>query len=229
MAFNSLPVQGYWVRYGSGVSSEREEGHLFCGSHTVANGDCPNCRRPLLRFLSLHTQDPRIESLGSSAPELPLLFCWTCNLSQEPFFYRLPGSAGIELIRYGVGGAASDFPYEDYPIYFPGSRAVLVELSGEEQETLHRINLQELDAWGIEETHPQLSVPHHQVGGEPYLVQRNPEDQLACVVCGQPMPFLAAIADAALDPRGFTGNPYVQVLFHYCTQCQVIGAFQVCD
>jgi hypothetical protein len=40
------------------------------------------------------------------------------------------------------------------------------------------------------------------------------------------MPFLAAIADDNLDPRGFSGVEDSQVLFHFCRGCHVVGAYR---
>jgi hypothetical protein len=74
-----------------------------------------------------------------------------------------------------------------------------------------------------------LEEPSHQVGGEPYLIQQNLETRIECVDCGGTMPFFACIGDDAFGKGKFTGNPYVQVVFHFCPRCEVICAYQQCD
>jgi hypothetical protein len=217
-------IPGYLVEYGADVDGP----HMFCGPQRLAGGECPNCRKPLLRFLDLDTTDPALQPLGTISLRLPLLFCWTCAIAQEELFYRLT-DGGVELVRYGEGGVQTDFPYEDYPVHFPGCPARLEPLTEDEQEVIRRINRGQIAEWDVEESHPRVCRPRHQVGGEPLLVQRDPEAEVLCPECGGPMPFLAAVADDCLDPRGFTGNSYVQVLFRYCIRCRVVGAYQECD
>ena len=79
-------------------------------------------------------------------------------------------------------------------------------------------------------------TPTHQVGGEPYLVQLNPDYQagelqefVTCPMCEQVMPFLAAIGDKTVSGKGFADNSEVQVLFHYCARDHVVSAFHQCD
>ena len=43
------------------------------------------------------------------------------------------------------------------------------------------------------------------------------------------MPLLVSVANDCLDLRGLTGDDGVQVLFHYCRQCCVVGVYQECD
>ena len=122
-----------------------------------------------------------------------------------------------------------DFPYADYPVWFPGAPARLVMLSSESQGLLEALNAGHLDEGDIDQSHPDLCRPRHQLGGEPYLVQKDPAYSIACPECRLAIPFLAAFADDCVDPRGFVGEPYVQVLFHVCRACRVVGAIQQCD
>lgn len=219
--FLCTPEQGFLVRY-SAVSLENVFQHRFCGSNTIEGADCPNCSLPLLLFLDLDVSDQRLKAHGDES--IPLLFCWRCNVSQEPFLYRY--SRPVSLLSYGRGGVETDFPYPEYPVSFPEGVATLESISDVDQRTIRGINTESIDAWDALQLHPSLARVRHQIGGEPYLVQRDRSPRMKCRTCRQWMPFLASIADDCLDPRGFTGNDTVQVLYHLCKACRVVGALQ---
>lgn len=227
--FSSIPAQGYFVDYSPKASNNPGYDHVFCGTHQIEGANCPNCKKPLLRLLSLDLSDPCLHLTPAPFTELPLFFCWTCNLAQSPFYYRINSGGAIKLLRYKKGGAADDFPYENYPVHFPERPAKLVEIAVESQQILKGLNRNTLDEWEIKQVRPELCVPRHQVGGEPYLVQRNIDTEVECAICSQGMPFLASIADQAPEQMSFTGNDYVQVLAHYCKRCRVMGLYQQCD
>ncbi len=230
MTFLSVPKQGYFVELNTGRVTSSKHLHSFCGSHEVDGAWCPNCDKPLLRFLALDAGDKRLELPLAPHGTVSLFFCWTCNIAQSyPFLYAIQGEGSIRLLQYGRGGAIRDFPYEDYPVHFPLAEAHLVQIPEADQRVIRQINTDEVDWNALHPKYQELDKPRHQVGGEPYLVQRDRSYRMRCSMCAQPMPFLAAIADSCLDKRGFTGNPYVQVLFHYCRRCTVVGAFQQCD
>jgi hypothetical protein len=54
--------------------------HHFCGPNTTPGAWCPNCDKPLLKFMDLDASDPRLEIACDPSFRLPLLYCWTCNL-----------------------------------------------------------------------------------------------------------------------------------------------------
>jgi hypothetical protein len=197
-------VQGYILDYqpSDDVSGT---GHYFCGPHAVIGASCPNCHKPLLRFLALNTEDRRLNLQDSLAAILSLFFCWTCNVAQKPFFYRILADR-IDLLGYGQGGVVKDFPYDDYPVFFPGATVTLHEILTNKEKGL---------------------ILRHQIGGEPLLIQ--PLAVLECPLCGVEMPFLASIADDCLDIRGIAGDDGVQVIYEYCRRCHVVGAYQRCD
>lgn len=213
----SIVNPGYRLRYGR----EAKGPHEFCGSHGIAGAMCPNCRKPLLRLVQLSALDPVLAQLGG---EMPLLTCWTCHLVQAPYSYRV-GTNEVKLIEYRRGGAVSDFPYEAYPLAFPLAPAHLEPLEGELIEATVRVN-------GGRPTNGDLDRdwdrPRHQVGGLP-IVQSQGGQNPSCPECGKAMPFLASIADDTLDPRGFTGNSFVQLFFFVCTSCRVVAAEQDVD
>jgi len=223
----ALISQGYFVEF----IHPQDEGfqHVFCGPHEISDAWCPNCDKPLLRFLSLDTRDPRLRLQDKSFPLLHLLNCWTCKVAQRPFFYRINPDGGVNLLEYGSGFEGPDFPYEDYPQHFPGAPIQLIPLTDEEQQTIYGLNEGILEPFDTP-FNTRLSCPAHQVGGEPFLIQSDWDCwKLNCPVCRQEMPFLASVGDSNLLPRGFTDNAYVQFGFSYCPTCDVVGSLQQCD
>ncbi|BDI29279.1 hypothetical protein CCAX7_13300 [Capsulimonas corticalis] len=211
----------------------RNFAHYFCGEHEIAGADCPNCQKPLLRFLTLDTSDERVGLTKLGGRKIHCLFCWTCGIAQEPFSYQHHDDGSVSLIEYGDGEPETDFPYEDYPIAFPGASVSLLAISSEAQKSIHSVNAGRTQITSWREKYPDIFGCKHQVGGEPFLIQQNPdyekERDVRCPECKKRMPFLAAIADDCLDERGFTENEGVQVLFHLCSACFIFFAFQQCD
>ncbi|MDQ2801010.1 MAG: hypothetical protein M3Y13_15360 [Armatimonadota bacterium] len=74
--FPADPAQGYFVDYARAADASPDFDHVFCGPHEVDGAWCPNCRKPLLRFLALDTRDNRLRLPNSLGPMLSLLFCW---------------------------------------------------------------------------------------------------------------------------------------------------------
>jgi hypothetical protein len=201
--------------------------HRLCGEPRVAGAECPNCRKPLLPLLELDAADPRLALAGTGLERLPILFCWTCEAAQSTIIYRVEEAGRrITLLQFHYGAVVEDFPYEAYPVYFPGHDATLASLTDAEQVLLHRINIGEGEAieWP---TYREYAVPRHQVGGEPYLVQ--PLDDVACPDCGAAMPLFATLGDDTWSEQKFTGNDWVQTLVHLCRRCGTIGIYQRCD
>ena len=245
-SFNSLIEQGYILEYSDGQTPletiindpevpniDKIYKHQFCGQNFFVNAICPNCKKPLLQFFVFDLADERVGIVDSSYPKIPLLFCWTCELSQSPFFYQLEDKEQITILRYNEGEAYADFPYDNYPIFFPAAFVFLSPLTKKEQQLITSVNLQETSISRMRVQEPDLFGCRHQLGGEPFLIQRNPEYQLSeplvCPLCNSIMPFFAAVADDCLLPEGFTGNVGVQVLFHICSKCYVLCAINRCD
>jgi hypothetical protein len=230
----SVILQPYFVEYAVFAPTDVVEdltSHIFCGPQSIAGADCPNCERPLLRFLTLHTEDSRLGLSGMKAGSLHLLYCWQCNVAQDNFRYAITAEGAVELIANGVGGVEPDFPYHDYPVFFPGGQANLVKMTDATQAAIRSYNSSKSRYSDLRSNFPDASRCRHQVGGEPFLIQRNPDyahdmaDVLKCSQCGKFMPFLAAVSDDCLDERGFTGDASVQVLYHFCKRCLEFVAF----
>jgi hypothetical protein len=240
--FSSLLSQGYILEYKSDPQSHscykdynndieisRGYAHHFCGEQHIEGANCPNCNKPLLCFLRIDTSDPRFGLDTGNASFIPLLYCWTCNIAQDEFYYRPLKDGSIEIAEYGHGGVAVDFPYENYPVHFPGSKAELLSITSDAQAAIRRVNSGDLALSSMRREYPGIYGCQHQLGGEPFLIQRDPDYELDCPKCKKVMPFLASIADNCLDPRGFTENDGVQVLYHYCKACNMLGAFHAVD
>src|SRR6266571_7451534 len=228
-AVSGADKKEYFVDFARDAAISAQYQHISCGPHRVPGADCPNCKRPLLRFLALDTRDPRLYLPGTRFRLLSLLYCWRCPVAREIFSYRLLDAGEVTLLRYVQGPPEDDFPYEDYPDFFPQAPARLVQITGEAQEVLRQQNsgrrVQSALAWN----NPELLEPRHQYGGEPLLLQQDTEYRVECPVCGEPMPFLANIGADCLDPRGFVDDEFVQVLYHYCPGCQAVAAFNEAD
>jgi len=147
-----------------------------------------------------------------------------------PFMYKLFESGSVELIQYGKGGCTGMFPYGgDYPLSFPGVRASLYKISDEVAEAIYAENRQDESMEYIFRDHNELSETRHQVGGEPLLIQKDIDLTMVCPSCGKLMPRFASIGDDNLDPRGFVGDKWTQVIYHFCKQCQIVGCFNQAD
>lgn len=103
-------------------------------------------------------------------------------------------------------------------------------LTDEEQQAICQLNAKEVESLDIPDKLNYLSIPSHQIGGEPWLVQTGWDCwQLSCPLCSHEMLFLASISNDALLPRGFADYDFLQIIYSYCPTCQVVGAVQGCD
>ncbi len=233
MEFLRIPRHGYYVEYGEHVDPGPYR-HYFCGENCIPGAHCPNCDKPLLLMLNLDTTDPRLELTGFPSRMLPLLYCWTCDIAQDPpFCYRVLSDGSVELVRFGKGRSQpDDFPYAPYPVFFPGSAATLRQVPADVEEAMQWYECGTRDE-ALEKRYGAIvdrvydDWTRHQVGGIPMMIQCAVE--VKCQVCGQPAPLLAAIADNTTDDRGFVANAGVQSLFHVCLACASIHAYSEFD
>lgn len=240
--------QGYFLEYSP---ANKKSKHLFCGEHAIKGADCPNCDKPLHRFTSLDLNDKKLDIPIKGLTKLHILYCWRCNVAQDEFFYKLIGDNEIKLLKYGKGieqipfffdelgdkekeewrkkdEDEEDFPYDDYPDFFPGAGISLKKIPKRIQEYLTRFNSDGDFYPDRGDEAREYDIPKHQIGGEPYLVQCDYTPS-KCPECQVQMPLLATIGDDCLDERGFGGNTFAQVIYGMCVKCKIISAYQQCD
>lgn len=132
-----------------------------------------------------------------------------------------------------LGERLDDFPYPDYPRFFPRRRVGLKAIPAKQQGLIRHLMNDELD---LPDSYQHLNEAKHQIGGQAFLSQPPPCEGFQCPVCTDAMPFFATICDNAEGPNvtneyrlGFTNNSCVQVVYHLCRRCCVVGAYQICD
>ena len=213
---------GYFLKPGVGGFA-----HSLCGAQQIVGAISPNSGLPLLLVASLDAADPRLGISSSKAKTLHLLYSWTCGISDGDFTYRQTNE-GVEILAYSRGPAHSDFPYENYPKFFPQITVELEALTAEEQAIIKQMNRGIDGERRLSRVAPQLVAPRSQVGGEPRLLQW-PLPPYTCPACGGPMPLLASIGNENGSAIGFTDNEFVQTLFFLCNACTVFTAYNMCD
>ena len=216
---------GYWPLFVTGSNLYYQ--HTLCGEHAVQGAISPNSGRPLLRYFALDLRDDRLGLVSFPTQRLDLFFAWTCDISRDVFTYCIQSEGRIEILDYRQGRAYSDFPYTNYPTYFPARLFELRKITPEEQKTIAAVDLRRLKSSTVHDDRPDLVRPQHQICGEPYLV--NSAREVICPVCQREMPTYASASDETMSERGFVHSNFVQVLFHLCVSCAVVTAYQLAD
>jgi hypothetical protein len=219
------PAQGYFVEIVS-PGTPLHFAHALGGLTSIKGATSPNSKRPLLTLLTLDGTDPRLD-LGAFTSALPLLYSWTCPISQGVFSYKfLPEK--IEVIEYVDGDPYIDFPYRNYPESFPIRPVKLIPVTAHQQDLIASLNSRQEIASDGEVALAEIDIPRHQVGGEPRLMQR-PLRNLKCCNCKEPMPIFASVANDSGTPSGFAGNDFVHVIYHLCRTCVLFSAYNMVD
>jgi hypothetical protein len=156
--------------------------------------------------------------------QLHLFYAW---ISTGSFAYRETPS-GIEVLDMLEREPQADFPYEQYPAFFPQYGVTPQSLTADQQLIIKKLNRREGDPISLAAEFPALEVPRAQVGGEPRLLQW-PLAQPSCPVCTRATKLLATFGNANQTRRGFTDNAYVELLFHLCEACTVIVTENMTD
>jgi hypothetical protein len=215
---NGIPKRGYLLDF---LPTPDQVQHEFCGIHNIEGGTCPNCKKPLLRLLSLSARDPVLSIDPAKTPVVHLVYCWTCSIPYGQFSYKVNPDESIDLIQvperdeYEFGSAG---PYDGYTGIYPLRKVRLVP--AEELAAMRDENERE--------------DPAHQIGGDPFIA--NPED-VTCPLCLRASPLFATICDDAAgnnpwkqeESSTFNGNGGVQMIFHFCRDCGVISAYHCYD
>ena len=217
----SYTSAGYFLE-----SARADSRHALCGPQHINGAVSPNSGLPLLLVASLDTADPLLGIENLKLDTLHLLYSWTCGISAGVFSYR-ESSKGLEIITYTKGPVQTDFPYDNFPPFFPRVGVDLKALSPDEQAIIERVNRRESGALALARQF-HLTVPRSQVGGEPRLMQW-PLRTCVCPVCGTSMPLLASIGNDTGSALRFTDNDFVQTVFFLCDTCTVVTAYNMCD
>lgn len=114
MGFSSVQNQGYFINVRNYIDNE-ENKNFFCGAHDIEGAFCPNCKKPLLRFMTIEVDGSVVKINKYPYKKIHFVYCWTCNLSQDIFYYQIVSDNKIEILKYKHGKEHDDFPYLDYP------------------------------------------------------------------------------------------------------------------
>ncbi len=249
MAKRDRLPSGHWIEFAR-PGEKLKYKHILGGRNQWHGAYCLTCMRPLLLLLILDPADPRlrislspwkgqvnviltgrsgVKLIEPKLTALPFFYCWSCLPSLT---YRLNSKGGIDVLDHDPSDSKEiGSPAEDQPEYFPPRRMKLVPLTDEEQSLIKKHNRNRLP--GDEEYKKRANpifYPRHQVGGEPYLVQKNPGDQGgSCDFCGRDKPLFVSLGDDSGMKRGFVDNAYVQLQFSYCWKCQIFNVHNECD
>ena len=216
--------QGYYLKENDHTSS----GHKLGGHCGLDGAISPNSGRSLLQMAQLTTDSPELLALAFPLPKLPLLYGWSCAISDGPLQYRVT-SGSVEIVEFRKGDAYDDFPYEDYPDFFPEISMHSVALTAHEQAAIDHANSNGINFSTLTDDLERILRPNHQLGGSPY-VGTEIQLQCKCRSCGGIMNFVAAIGNNCVsDERGFMGNDYAQLLYFVCDTCHLISAENFCD
>ena len=253
MAARGVLPPGYWIDFAR-PGERLKYKHLLGGRNNWRGAYCLTCMRPLLLLLTLDPADPRlgvnrspwkgklnsvliekkngehdVKLVEPKLTALPLFYCWSCLPQLR---YRLNFRGGIDVLDHDPSDSKESYsPAENQPEHFPPRKMKLVPLLKEEQALLRKHNRSELPEEVEREKRARpIFYPRHQVGGEPFLVQKNPDHQGgSCEVCGAAKPLFVSLGDDSGMKGGFVNNAYVQLLFTYCQTCQILDVHNECD
>jgi hypothetical protein len=227
--FQASPAQGYFLSPAVEGSGLKRASHVFCGEHSIVGAWCPNCSKPLIRVMSLDAGDDRLLLDLGAIKTVPLLYCWTCELSYDTFYYRIVATDHIEIVSARTGPELPDFPYVDYPRSFEAVSVWLTQVSHEDQVVLRALNRGLVDQTAVYKLRRELAEPCHQIGGEPLLLQGPDDYAPQCPICREVMPHFAAFGNANVSPLGFAEFANIQMLFNLCRKCRIVAAINRTD
>lgn len=221
-----IPGDGYFID-----AVDKSGDVLLGGLCSIAGAVSPNTGMALTQFARVTLTRDAFWISGWELPEVHFLYSWKCKIHEGDFSYRYINNR-LEIIEFCAGTDDSEgFPYDDYPILFDEVSVGLKKIPKEDQAIILELNSPNCDP-DLKFNNARadkLSIPTHQFGGEPYLV--NPEAAgKNCPVCGREMLEVASIGnDSYSENCGFSGNDFVQVLYWACAPCRVISARNFCD
>lgn len=197
------------------------------GGSNESGAVSPNSGKPLLRLMTVDLSDQRIPVKINGCRFARFYYSWTCGIHEGPFYYKLLNES-IAILKYQRGISSDDFPYAGYPTSLPAELRRLELISQQDQDLIQQMNVDAPDAFEISERRPDLATPRCQIGGVPRCMQW-PLSSLKCPECGAEMPVFASVGDSLAQGFRMTGNEFVQVVYHVCLACAILGAYNLCD
>jgi hypothetical protein len=218
-----LPGNGFFL---SNIASS---GPVTIGGACELGGALsPNSGLPLTQHAAVRMSVSGFGVPDFDVPMLHFLYSWKCNISMGDFTYRYLGSR-IEILDFvEVADDYEGFPYEKYPVVFPSVSFELGPISYSDKLIIAILNDPDGDdEFKFEsERASELSIPAHQFGGMPFLLNSNINKY--CYVCGQEMLLTASIGNNCFSSsNGFFGNDFVQLVFFTCAPCKVVSALNI--
>ena len=206
---------------------------LHLGGEVTIGGTCglagavsPNTGIPLIQHAKLTLGGKINLDDNWPLPEINFLYSWTCNIFEADFTYQYKDGS-IKILEYGHGGGPDDdFPYQNYPVFFPPIEFDLKQVTDYEQSVIDKLNSPGcgVDYKFKDEITKKLSTPAHHFGGSPFLVDADNSSKI-CVSCGNNMPLVATIGNQSFsNENGFFGNDYAQIVYFACKICLTVSA-----
>ena len=229
------------------ASPTRPGPHLLGGPNALHGADCPNCKVPLILFLTLDLSDPVLRFPEIGLRRLPLLYCPRCAVFESDLAYRVIHDDEIEILEAGmgeqpqlwqawqewVGAQLRPVAYRLQP--FPPLVQRLIDRANDAPD-LHKTEIEVIashtghyadpDVGG----YPLLDVVN-QVGGTPYLSQGLYEpDCPYCATLGayRETSFLACLTSDRWRNLDII-YPGAYLVFCMCKICCTIVAAQYAD
>ncbi|MBB5944501.1 hypothetical protein [Xanthomonas sp. 3307] len=201
------------------------------GRCTLPGALSPNTGAPLTQFARVVQSSEGFAVPGFDEAELHFLYSWKCDIHRGDFSYKYINGS-IEVVEYTSGSDDyEDFPYPNYPEAFDEVSVGIRRLSEEEVAVIGKLNAPDVDPdYKFSGSLPsELSVPQHQFGGVPYLLDAG-RARKVCPACKKEMTIIASVGNKNYSTdEGFVGNDFVQILYFSCSFCKVISALNFSD
>ena len=116
-------MPGYFIKFAGDPTYQ----HHIGGRTEMHGAQCPNCRKPLMLYLSLDTTDARLGLQGIGVDVLRLFACLRCALTWHGFAYTILDENSVKLVEYHVGQTTWDDWYEDVGVDMISHRPIVLE------------------------------------------------------------------------------------------------------
>lgn len=224
-------IFGFYV-----IPCVKKSPHYFGGSSEIIGLICPNCKRQIPPFLTITVNEiirSKLKINSKALKQIPLFYCWTCELDFNPgiypvYFYEIIENNTIKFIQYPGGNYSPDFPYDNYPSVFPLIYADLLPIPENDKNLMENYFFGKVDYNEIVDNNIHLLTNSIKIFDTPYLL--NYEElikKLGCPRCGKEMIYFCTLTDLRNPEIQFVGDLSVFMIFHFCSDCGVIGYYHV--